>query len=118
MTRHVLMRIQNFPDLVKSAAWLGQLCLVLRQDKEGSSPASVLSLGHMTVLVCQIHNSVWSVWNGKYTLPLLQAEYPKTNTATWSGKVSMLPGEKKSCFDFLHQTTNLRASTRLNSNQI
>lgn len=35
-----------------------------------------------------------------------------------SGKASMLLGEKKSFFALLHQTTNLRASTRLNSKKI
>lgn len=85
-TRHVLMRIQHYPELVLGAAQRGQLwllCLVLRQDKRISSPESVPALGHTTVLLCQIHNSVCSVWNGKYSLPLPQAEYPKTNAATW-----------------------------------
>lgn len=91
------MRIQHFPDLVKSTAWLGQLwllCLVLRQDKERSSPESVLALGHTTVL-CQTHNSVCSLWNGKYTLPLPQAQYPKTNTATWLREGVYAPRDEK-----------------------
>lgn len=91
----------NWAAVLGSQHWR-LLCLLLRQGKGRHSPASVLTLGHSMVVLCQIHNLVCSAWNGKYTLPLPQAEYLKTN-ATNTGQGRLVCSQERSFLTLLHQ---------------